>query len=69
METDEAKGKCSCPCHKMIGVFIILFGLTFLLRSLDVISPKAAGIAWPIIVMLAGLKSIFGSNCKCCDKA
>ena len=51
----------------MIGVFVVLFGLTFLLRSLDVISPKAAGIAWPIIVILAGLQSIFRSKCKCCN--
>ena len=69
MEATETKSKCSCPCHKMIGVFVVLFGLTFLLKSLDVLSPKAAGIAWPIIVMLAGLKSIFGRNCKCCNEA
>lgn len=51
----------------MMGVFVILFGLTFLLRALDVISPKVAGIAWPIIVMLAGLQSMFGNKCNCCN--
>lgn len=64
-----AGGKCSCPCHKAIGVFVVLFGLTFLLRTLDVLSPKVAGIAWPVIVILAGVQSMFGRMCKCCDAA
>ena len=67
--TGGTGGKCSCPCHKMMGMFVVLFGLVFLLRTLDVLSPKMAGIAWPVIIILAGLKSMFGGMCKCCDKA
>jgi hypothetical protein len=66
-EEKPSEGKCSCPCHNMIGVFVFLFGLTFLLRALDVLSNHAAAIIWPIIVMLAGLKTIFRRMCKCCS--
>ena len=32
METTQTtEGKCSCPCHKIVGLFIALIGLTFLL--------------------------------------
>ena len=34
---------------------------------LEVITNHTAGIIWPIIVILAGLKTIFGSMCKCCS--
>ena len=68
METSGASGgKCCCMCHKMMGVFVVLFGLVFLLKTLDVITPKVAGIAWPVIVILAGLQSMFSRACKCCS--
>jgi hypothetical protein len=51
----------------MIGLLVVAFGLTFLLRTLEVITYHTAGIIWPIIVILAGLKTIFGSMCKCCS--
>jgi hypothetical protein len=51
----------------MIGLLVVAFGLTFLLRTLEVITNHTAGIIWPIIVILAGLKTIFGSMCKCCS--
>ena len=70
MPTTEEKpsdAKCCCPCHYMIGLLVVAFGLTFLLRTLEVITYHTAGIIWPIIVILAGLKTIFGSMCKCCS--
>ncbi len=66
---DSNGKKCCCPCHKMIGIFVILFGLTFLLKNLGVISDHTAAIAWPVIIILAGLKRMAKSMCKCCPEA
>ena len=63
------EGKCSCPCHKMPGVFIVLIGLTFLLGALNVLSPRAVEITWPILLILLGLKKMCRGMCKCCTAA
>ena len=65
METSEKK--CGCPCHKMSGIFIVLIGVAFLLGNLGVISAHAVGIAWPVLLILAGLKKTFRGMCKCCS--
>ena len=65
---EKEGGKCGCPCHKMIGVLVVAFGLVFLLGALNVLSDRAVSIAWPIIVILAGLKKLFGGSCSCCSK-
>jgi len=59
-------GKKCCPCKKMPAVFVILFGLTFLLREVGVISYHVAAVTWPIIVILAGAQFICRDSCKCC---
>ena len=61
----DDKKKC-CPCKKMPALFLILFGLTFLLREVGLITPHIAGIAWPVIVILAGAQFMFRDMCKCC---
>ena len=66
---EACESKCGCACHSAMGVLVIAFGLTFLLSAMGVISQDKAGIAWPIIVILAGLKKTFGGMCKCCKKA
>jgi hypothetical protein len=69
METSQAsQGKCSCPCHKMVGLFIALIGLTFLLGAFNVFSPRVVEVTWPILLTLIGVQKICGSKCKCCDK-
>jgi len=65
MGNAECKG---CPCHKMVGIFIILFGLTFLLGTLNVISQQIVNIVWPSLIILVGLKKLGSGMCKCCDK-
>jgi len=65
-DSTATKGKCGCPCHALPAVFVVALGVTFLLRALDVLSNHAAGIIWPIIVILAGLQMLFGRMCKCC---
>ncbi|MGE4170027.1 MAG: DUF5668 domain-containing protein [Candidatus Margulisiibacteriota bacterium] len=60
--------KCSCLCHKTLAVLVILFGAVFLLGHAHVISQHAVDLAWPALIVLAGLKMIFSGICKCCKK-
>ncbi len=66
-EMKDAKTCCKCPCHKMNGILIALIGLVFLLGHLDVIAQRIVDIAWPVLVILLGLKNSMGKGkCKCC---
>ena len=68
MENKMPGKMCGCPHHKMIPVFIVAFGLLFLFHELNVISSHALNIAWPIVVVLAGLQKMFKGVCKCCTQ-
>ncbi len=59
---------CACPCHKSVGVLIILFGLTFLLGAFDIISARMVSLIWPTLIVLVGLKKTMTGMCKCCKK-
>lgn len=60
---------CGCACHNFTGILIILFGLTFLLGALGVISAYAVSIIWPILLILVGIVVGFRKKiCKCCSK-
>ncbi len=63
-----SKSKCCCPCHKVMSILVILFGLTFLLGALDILSADTVQLVWPFIIILAGLKSMCAGGCKCCSK-
>jgi Domain of unknown function (DUF5668) len=65
---DTTEKKCGCPCHKMAGVFVALIGVMFLLQNLGVLSANLVGIIWPVLLILAGVKSVFKGMCKCCRK-
>jgi len=72
MENGKSCGSagCKCPCHKMMGILIALIGVTFLLGNLDVVSQKFVATAWPILLILIGLKKSFLKGmCKCCSEA
>ena len=64
---DSSKHNCKCPCHSAIGIFVILFGLTFLLKALNVLSDQIVNIIWPTIIILAGGKKMLAGMCKCCS--
>ena len=67
MEPSQASGgKCSCACHKMIGLFVAAIGLVFLLGAFDALSSRIVSILWPFIVVLAGIQIVFRNKCKCC---
>ncbi len=60
--------KCGCFCHQFNGYLVAALGLSFLLGHMEVISQKMAGIIWPIIVILLGVKNSIGKGkCNCCN--
>ena len=65
---ENMKNTCSCPHHKVMPILIILLGLTFLLEALGILTSGFAGIAWPVIVIAAGLMKWAEKSgmCKCC---
>ncbi len=64
---ENSEKKCGCFCHNFNGILIALLGLDFLLGRLGVISEQIVSIAWPVLLLLIGLKSSFGKGkCKCC---
>jgi hypothetical protein len=53
----------------MVGLFIALIGLTFLLGALNILSSRIVDVTWPILLLLIGFKIVCGGSCKCCEKA
>ncbi|MDO8466619.1 MAG: hypothetical protein Q7S83_00570 [bacterium] len=60
-------GRCKCVHHNMKAIWMILFGMLFLLGALGVVSSEMVKIGWPIIVILAGVTKMTKGMCKCCD--
>ena len=64
---------CMCPCHKfkktIMGVFLIVFGLIFLLNNLGYSSESFTGLAWPVLILLLGTSFIVKGffPCDCCN--
>ena len=64
---EGAEGKtCGCTHHKVFPILVVLFGLTFLLGNLNILTQQFVSIAWPVIICLAGLMKLTGGGCKCC---
>jgi len=59
-----APGTCSCKCHKVKPILIVLLGVTFLLQSLGYLSWGTVNVIWPILIIIAG----FSKMCRCCKK-
>jgi len=59
---------CKCQHHKVMPVFVILFGLTFLLGYWGTLSWGTVNTIWPILVILGGLMKWTEKSgmCKCC---
>jgi len=66
---DQNTVQCSCAHHKVGGVLIILFALTFLLGNLEMISKQIVDITWPILVGIGGVFKLMQGSCKCCVKS
>lgn len=63
-------GHCACSCfhHKVTPLMVVLIALTFLLGNLGTLSESFVGMAWPILLGVAGLAKMFGRSCKCCTR-
>ncbi len=57
---------CNCPHHKIVPGLITLIGLAFLLQAFAVVSASFVAMAWPILLILIGLKKMASGKCKCC---
>lgn len=60
-------GMCKCPHHKVGPLLIALIGLTFLLKTLNVIDAATTDLIWPILLILIGVMKMCGGSCKCCS--
>jgi len=74
MENNEGKTcsikGCKCPCHMILGILIALIGVVFLLGNYDIVSTRFIAFAWPILLIVIGLKMMCPKGiCKCCSKA
>jgi len=65
----SSQTKCACPCHKMFGIFLALAGVAGLLGAFEVLGGKAAAIAVSVLLVLAGVQTLFRGACKCCNAA
>jgi hypothetical protein len=61
-------GMCKCLHHSVVPVLVVLFGLTFLLQALGVVTMQFAMLAWPVLVIVGGLTKLTTKwgMCKCC---
>lgn len=57
---------CNCPHHKVVPGLVALIGLAFLLQALNVLSASFVALAWPILLILIGVKKMCSGMCKCC---
>lgn len=67
MKTEEkCETCCGCFCHNAAikAAGITVFGLLFLFQGLNWLAPEIVAVAWPILVILAGLKML----CRCCQE-
>jgi uncharacterized membrane protein len=47
---------------------IVLIGVVFLLGALGVVSAYFVSIAWPILLIIIGIKKMCAGMCGCCQK-
>ena len=66
---NEKSVACGCVCHKSVGILVALIGLDVLLGTLGVLSERIAGIVWPILLILIGIRKALPKGvCKCCSQ-
>lgn len=59
---------CTALCHWFVGLTLLAVGVIGLLQQLNVFAVNPWGWAWPIIVLLWGLVTLFNVGCKECGK-
>ena len=61
---EGAKVCCKCGHHKIAPVAVMLFGFSFLLVNINVLSWYDFGIIWPLLLIAAAS----GKLCRCCHQ-
>ncbi len=59
---------CDCSHHGVMPTIVITFGLVFLLQAWGLLEAVAVSIAWPFIIILAGVVKLIERShmCDCC---
>ena len=59
---------CKCGHHSVVPACIALIGLAFLLQAMNILTESFVALAWPILLLVAGLTKLSSSRgmCKCC---
>jgi hypothetical protein len=63
---DSAK-KCSCHHHKILPILLVVFGLSFILGDLHILSGAQVNLIWPSLFVIGGLAKMFSHRCGCCE--
>ena len=58
--------RCGCMHHSTLPLFVMAFGLLFLLGRWGVFTQSFVDIAWPVIVILGGVMKLMSKKCICC---
>lgn len=63
---DKVNPHCSCVHHAFAPLALVLIGIAFLLNALGILSSGFLAIAWPILLIGAGVVKLLGRQCMCC---
>lgn len=47
---------------------VVLIGLSFLLQAFEILSMAFVAMAWPVLLIIAGLAKLSGRSCSCCGR-
>lgn len=56
---------CGCFHHKIAPAAVLLIALSFLLKTMGVVSVNFVDVAWPILIGIAALVKLTAGSCKC----
>lgn len=64
--TQKSANMCKCSHHITTPILVVVFGLLFFLKAIDVVAAQTVAVAWPILVVIAGIMKMCEARCKCC---
>lgn len=60
-------GCCRCIHHKVPGILVALFGLSFLLKNFGLYGDDVQNWIWPALIFVGGIAKVGGRMCGCCS--
>ncbi|OHA33177.1 MAG: hypothetical protein A2928_03110 [Candidatus Taylorbacteria bacterium RIFCSPLOWO2_01_FULL_45_15b] len=70
MNEKDSRNICACPHHKALPILLIVFGLIWLLRALDILGTYfgyVSEIILAITVVVGGGIWLGSRRCNCCS--